>query len=98
MRFERGIAKKYRHSIEQAFDVMLEKGNDAHRDIAEMILDSKMHVRVAPVSQVNASGVTGLIDRTTAGDGSSAGLIWHPRFLSSRYQSSRTMERTQRTR
>lgn len=65
MRFESGIAKKYRDSIEQAFDAMLDKGNDSHRQIVELILDSKMYVRVRPVSQVNASGVTGLID---AGD------------------------------
>lgn len=65
MKFEKGIAKKYRQSIEQAFDSMLEHGNDSHREVAEMILDSKMHIRVGPVSKINASGVTGLID---AGD------------------------------
>lgn len=65
MKFEKGIAKKYRKSIEDAFDVMLEKGNDSHREVAQMILDSKMHIRVKPVSEINASGVTGLID---AGD------------------------------
>ena len=65
MRFEKGIAKKYRKSIEDAFDVMLEKGNDSHREVARLILDSKMHVRVKPVKEINASGVTGLID---AGD------------------------------
>lgn len=65
MKFEKGIAKKYRESIENAFDAMLEKGNDSHREVATLILDSKMHIRVKPVSQINASGVTGLID---AGD------------------------------
>lgn len=65
MRFERGIDKRYRRSIEDAFEVMLEKGDESHREVAELILDSKMLVRVGPVSQINASGVTGLID---AGD------------------------------
>lgn len=65
MKFDKGIAKKYRHSIEDAFEVMLEKGDESHREVAELILDSKMLVRVGPVSQINASGVTGLID---AGD------------------------------
>jgi len=65
MKFEKGIHKKYRQSIEDAFQVMLEKGNDSHREVAELILASNMLVRVKPVSKLNASGVTGLID---AGD------------------------------
>lgn len=65
MKFDKGIAKKYRHSIEQAFETIVAHGNDDHRDVAGHILDSKMLVRVLPVSKVNASGVTGLID---AGD------------------------------
>jgi hypothetical protein len=65
MKFEKGIRRKYRKSIEDAFDAMLDKGNESHREVATLILDSKMHVRVKPVSQINASGVTGLID---AGD------------------------------
>src|SRR4051812_14811172 len=62
MRFDKGIAKKYRQSIEQAFETMVAKGNDDHRDVAGHILDSKMLIRVLPVSRINASGVTGLID------------------------------------
>jgi len=61
MKFDMGIAKKYRQSIEQAFEAIVAKGNDHHRDVAGHILDSKMLVRVLPVSKVNASGVTGLI-------------------------------------
>lgn len=68
MKFDKGIDKKYRHSIEQAFEAMLEKGNDAHRDIAKLLLDSKMRVRVKPVSEINASGVTGLIDADETND------------------------------
>ena len=65
MKFDHGIAKRYRSSVEQAFNSMLEHGNDSHREVAELILDSKMLIRIKPVSKINASGVTGLID---AGD------------------------------
>jgi len=68
MKFEKGIEKKYRKSIEDAFDVMLEKGNDSHREVAMLILNSKMLVRVKPVSEINASGVTGLIDADDTND------------------------------
>src|SRR5829696_3731860 len=68
MRFEKSIAKKYRNSIEQAVAAMLEQGNDSHRAVAELILDSKMLIRVKPVSKINASGVTGLIDRGDTND------------------------------
>ncbi len=61
MRFDHGIARQYRDSIDRALDAMIEKGNDSHRDIAELMRDSKMLVRVGPVSEINASGVTGLI-------------------------------------
>ncbi|HQU92910.1 MAG TPA: hypothetical protein PLK77_11465 [Pyrinomonadaceae bacterium] len=62
MNFDRGIDKKYRKSVEDAFDAILEHGNDMHRMIANHILKSDMLVRVQPVSEINASGITGLID------------------------------------
>jgi hypothetical protein len=62
MKFEKGIAKKYRKSVEDAFETILEKGNDLQREIATHIVKSKMLVRVKPVGEINASGVTGLID------------------------------------
>ena len=68
MKFDNGIAKKYRTSIEDAFEAMLEKGNDSHREVAGLILKSKMLVRVKPVSKINASGVTGLIDSGDTND------------------------------
>ena len=68
MKFDKSIAKKYRQSIEDAFEVMVEKGNDSHREIAMLMLDSKMLIRVKPVSQINASGVTGLIDADDTND------------------------------
>ena len=68
MRFEHGINNKYLRSIEAAFDAILDKGNDLHRAIAGLILESDMLVRVRPVSEISASGVTGLIDRGDTND------------------------------
>ena len=62
MRFDHGINKRYRKSVEDAFEAILEHGNDMHRMIANHILKSDMLVRVRPVSEINASGITGLID------------------------------------
>lgn len=62
MKFDKGIAQRYRKSVENAFDTIVEKGNDLQREIASHILESKMLVRVKPVSEINASGITGLID------------------------------------
>ena len=64
MRFDNGIANKYRKSVEDAFDAIIANGNELHREIAGLILESEMLVRVQPVSKVKASGVTGLIDRS----------------------------------
>ncbi|MEP6787441.1 MAG: hypothetical protein ABJB40_03360 [Acidobacteriota bacterium] len=61
MKFDRGIAEKYRQSVEDAFQTILEKGNDDHRRVLNEILESKMLVRVKPVSEINASGITVLI-------------------------------------
>lgn len=62
MKFDKGIAKKYRKSVEDAFYTILDKGNDLQQEIAKHILNSKMLIRVRPVSEINASGTTGLID------------------------------------
>src|SRR5688572_31777046 len=62
MKFAKGIPKKYRRSVEDAFDIILEHGNENHRRVAHEIFESKMLVRVEPVGKINASGVTGVID------------------------------------
>lgn len=62
MKFDKGIAKKYRKSVEDAFDTILAHGTDLQKHIANHIVKSKMLVRVGPVSEIKASGVTGLID------------------------------------
>jgi hypothetical protein len=62
MKFDHGIDKKYRKSVESAFATILENGNDLQKEIIGMIAESNMLIRVGPVSEVKASGVTGLID------------------------------------
>ncbi len=61
MKFEKDIDKKYRTSIEYAFATIVAKGNDFHRKMMKAIIASEMLVRVQPVSEINASGITGLI-------------------------------------
>jgi hypothetical protein len=61
MKFEVGIDEKYRKAVEDAVATIIEKGNDSHRMVATAIRDSDMLIRVEPVSEVNASGVTGVI-------------------------------------
>ena len=66
MKFDKGIDERYRKSVDDAFDTILDKGNEFHRHMVTQILRSDMLVRVQPVSIVKASGVTGLINvRTT---------------------------------
>ena len=62
MKFDKKIDKKYRQSVEDAFAVIMEKGDDVHRYYMNEILESKMLVRVKPVSKIHASGITGLIN------------------------------------
>ena len=61
MRFDDDIDEKYRKSVEDAFATILAKGNDFHRLMMNEIIASDMLVRVQPVSEINASGITGLI-------------------------------------
>ena len=39
MKFNKGIAKKYRQSIEDAFATILDRGNNFHRHMAQTILE-----------------------------------------------------------
>ncbi len=62
MIFDDDINEAYRRSIEEALATILEHGNDFHRMMIGLLLDSDMLVRVKPVRKINASGVTGLIN------------------------------------
>ena len=61
MKFDKGIAKKYRQSVEDAFAAIVAKGNKHHKYVMNEIMESDMLVQVLPVSKVNASGITGVI-------------------------------------
>ena len=58
MRFDNGIASKYRESIDAAFATILDKGDHQHKRVMRAILDSEMRVQVGAVEQRNASGQT----------------------------------------
>jgi hypothetical protein len=60
MKFDKGIEKKHRVSIEKAFDAIVEKGDDFHRHMMNEFFESKMLIKVEPVSKINASGVTSI--------------------------------------
>ncbi|HMS09507.1 MAG TPA: hypothetical protein PKE66_08495, partial [Pyrinomonadaceae bacterium] len=62
MKFDNGIDRKYRRSVEEALEVIAERGTDEQKVIVRHILGSEMAVRVKPVAAINASGITGLID------------------------------------
>ena len=62
MKFERGIGRRYQDAIRDAFDAIASLGTGTHREMVETMLDSEMLVRCGPVSQVSASGRTGLIN------------------------------------
>ena len=68
MKFERGIDETYRKSVTDALATILERGSDPQKDIVELIGGSNMLVRVRPVSKINASGSTGLIDVRSTND------------------------------
>jgi hypothetical protein len=69
MKFKQGIAAKYRRSIEDAFQTIIEKGNNRHRRTAHLILESEMVIDVHPASRVGgASGITGVIDPARLND------------------------------
>lgn len=62
MKFQKGVAKKYRKMIDAAFDVIVEVGTDQQRRVMRAILDSEMLICVGPLSEVRASGITGVTD------------------------------------
>lgn len=62
MKFEKGIDGHYRNAVERAFEYIIEKGNAEHREVAEAIVNSRLLIRVLPVSEINASGITGVIN------------------------------------
>jgi len=72
MKFEKGIAAKYRKSVQDAFATILAKGNDLHRHMMTEIIESDLLIRVKPVKEINASGITGIIDQSATNSKMSA--------------------------
>ncbi len=68
MKFDKGINKKYRKSIDDAFQTILAKGDKFHKFVAKNILESQMIICVFPVSKVNASGISGVTNPTLANE------------------------------
>ena len=68
MKFDKGIDKKYRKSVEDAFASIIANGNDEHRLVMNAILRSDLLIRVKPVKEINASGITGIIDEGRTND------------------------------
>jgi len=67
MRFDNGIEKQYRISVEHALDTIVERGNDFHREMISEIIESEMLLRVRPAAKLGgASGVTGVANPVTA--------------------------------
>lgn len=62
MKFKSNVSSKYRQSVKDAFSVIIEKGNETQQFIAKEILASEMLLNVAPVSEINASGITGVLN------------------------------------
>lgn len=54
--------------IEDAFQTILDTGNEKHRRSARLILGSEMLVCAGPVSKVLASGITGVINPSKTND------------------------------
>lgn len=61
MKFDKGIAKKYRQSIDDAMETILEKGNQNHQIVMQAILDSNIVICVHPAAKMGyASGIAGV--------------------------------------
>jgi hypothetical protein len=66
MRFDTGIAGNYRRAVEDAFEAILERGDESHQRILRHVIGSQMTVCVFPVSRVMASGLAGVTDPARA--------------------------------
>ncbi len=62
MDFNNQVTIELKTAIDEAFDAIVEKGNANHRRIVKAIRGSNMLINASPVSVVNASGITGVIN------------------------------------
>jgi hypothetical protein len=60
MIFDSTVQSKYRDAINEAIGVILERGNDGHKETARNIRDSNVRINFVPLDEIKCSGVTGL--------------------------------------
>lgn len=62
MIFAENVKTEYREAIEEAVEVILEKGNKQQKNVARMASKTDLLIRFVPLAEINCSGVTGVID------------------------------------
>lgn len=75
MWFNDQMTSSLRYAIDDAFDAIVEKGNANHSRIVNDIRGSNMLINASPVSVVNASGITGIIDSEATSEKIAEGRI-----------------------
>lgn len=60
MKFHKNVRSKYRAAIDEAFEVILDKGNAGHVATAKDLLASDVQIEFVPLKKIGCSGVTGL--------------------------------------
>lgn len=75
MWFNDQVTTELKSIIDDAFDAIVEKGNANHRRIVNAIHSSNMLINASPVSVVNASGITGVIDSDATSEKIAEGRI-----------------------
>jgi hypothetical protein len=60
MIFDPAVTQTYRTAIEEAIDVILDRGNDGHKETARCIRESNVRINFVPLDKIKCSGVTGL--------------------------------------
>jgi hypothetical protein len=68
MWFNDQVTTELKSVIDDAFESILARGNADHRRIAGAIRGSNMLINASPVSVVNASGITGVIDANSTSE------------------------------
>jgi hypothetical protein len=76
MWFNDAVTNDLKAAIEHAFDSIFALGNANHRRIVNAIRNSNMLINASPVSLVNASGLTGIIDADSTNDKIGDERLW----------------------
>jgi hypothetical protein len=60
MIFDTKVKETYKAAIQEALEVVLERGNAGHQETARCIRDSNVRINFVPLDDIKCSGVTGL--------------------------------------